>query len=47
MPVSFYRSPTQNQNEFDSFSKNFEINLDKLALSNRFMLVVIGDLNAK
>ena len=42
-----YRSPSQNQDEFDSFSKHFEISLDNFALNNPFMLVVIGDLNAK
>ena len=41
--VALYRSPCQNQDEFDSFSKNLEITLDKLALNNPFMLVVIGD----
>ena len=45
--VAFYRSPSQNQDEFDSFSKNLEITLDKLALNNPFMLLVIGDLNRK
>ena len=40
-------SPSQNQDEFDSFSKNLEITLDKLAFNNPFMLIVIGDLNAK
>ena len=40
-------SPSQNQDEFDSFSKNLEITLVKLALNNPFMLVVIGDLNTK
>ena len=45
--VALYRSLSQNQDEFDSFSKNLEITLDKLALNNPFMLVVIGDLNAK
>ena len=45
--VTLYRSPSQDQEEFDSFSKNLEITLDKLALNNPFMFVVIGDLNAK
>ena len=45
--VALYRSPSQDQDEFDSFSKKFEITLDKLALNNPFMLVIIGDLNAK
>ena len=45
--VALYRSPSQDQVEFDSFSKNLEITLDKLALNNPFILVVIGNLNAK
>ena len=43
--VALYRSPSEN--EFDSFSKNLEITLNKLALKNPFMLAVIRDLNAK
>ena len=35
--VAFYRSPSQNQDEFDLFSKNLEITLDKIALNNSFM----------
>ena len=45
--VALCRSPSQNQDEFDSFSKNLKITLDKLALNNPFMLVVIADLNAQ
>ena len=45
--VALCRSPSQDQDEFDSFFKNLEITLDKLALNNPFMLAVIGDLNAK
>ena len=41
---ALYRSLSQNQDEFDSFLKNLEITLDKLALNNPLMLVVIGDL---
>ena len=44
--VALYRSPSENQDEFESFSQNLKITLDKLALDNLFMLVVIGDLNA-
>ena len=43
----FTGHPVKTQNEFDSFSQNLEITLDKLVLNNPFMLVVIGDLNAK
>ena len=45
--VALYRSPSQNQDEFDSFSKNLEITLDKLKLSNPSMLAAIRDFNAK
>ena len=45
--VALCRSPSQNQDEFDSFSKSLKISLDKPVLNNPFMLVVIGDLNTK
>ena len=45
--IALERSLNQDQDEFHSFSKNFEITLDKLALDNLFMLVVIRDLNTK
>ena len=45
--VASYSSPSQNQDEFDSFSKNLETGLDKLAVNNPLMLVVIGDLHTK
>ena len=42
--VVFYRSPIQDQDEFDSFFDNFELTPDKLARNNPFLLAVIGDL---
>ena len=45
--VALNRSTSQDQDELDSFSKNLEINLDKRALNNPFILVVTGDLTAK
>ena len=45
--LALCRSPSQNQDEVDPFSKDLEITLDKLLLNNRFVLVVIGDLNTK
>ena len=45
--VTLYRSPSQNQDEFDSFKKNLAISLDKFALNNPFKIVVIGNLNEK
>ena len=41
--VALYRSPSQDQDYFDSFSKSLEITLD----NNPFMLEEVGDLNAK
>ena len=42
--VADYRSPSQNRDEYEPFP---EITLGKLTLNNPFMLLVIGDLNAK
>ena len=38
------RSPSQSQDEFEKFS---ELNLDSLVQNNPFLVVVIGDFNAK
>ena len=45
--VTLYWSSSQNQDGFDSFSKNLEVTYDKVASKNPFMLAVIGNLNAK
>ena len=42
-----YRSPSQTQDEFEIFLKNFESTLDKIHENNQFMTVVLGDVNAK
>ena len=42
-----YRSPSQTQDEFETFLKNFESTLDKIHESNPFMTVIQGDFNAK
>ena len=44
--VTLYGLPSQDHEEFDSFSKHLEITSDKLALNNPFTVVVIRDLNA-
>ena len=41
------RSPSQTQDEFETFLKNFELTLNKIHESNPFMTVVLGDVNAK
>ena len=45
--VVLYRSPSQSQDEFETFSDNFEMTLDILAQKNPFLMTTIGDFNAK
>ena len=45
--VVLYRSPSQSQDVFESFCENFERTSDNLAQNNPFLLVAIGDFNAK
>ena len=42
-----YRSPSQEQDEFQEFKSNLAINLDALSANNTFLTVMIGDFNAK
>ena len=43
----FYRSPSQSQDDFETFTKNLEINLENLGQRNTFLFVAILDFNAK
>ena len=43
----FYRSPSQTQDDFQIFTENLELNLENLMLTNPFLVVAIGDFNAK
>ena len=45
--VSLYRSPSQSQDDFESFANNFELNIDTATANNTFLTVVLGDFNAK
>ena len=46
--VALYRSPSQSQDDFATFSDNFEMTLDYLvSLKNPFLPVVLGDFNTK
>ena len=45
--VSLYRSPSQSQDDFESFANSFELNIDTATAHNTFLTVVIGDFNAK
>ena len=45
--ITIYRSPSQNQDDFQAFIDNSEMKLETLAQRNPFLMVVIGDFNAK
>ena len=45
--VALYRSPSQSQEDFALFPDNFEMTLDLDSKKNPFLLVVLGDCNAK
>ena len=45
--ICLYRSPSQTNEEFESFLKKFELTLDKIHDDNPFMISVLGDFNAK
>ena len=46
--VALYCSPSQSQDEFQTFAKkNLELNLDTISANNPFLTVVLGDINAK
>ena len=45
--ISLYRSPSQTQDEFEKIIDNLKLNLDILCQNNPFLIVLIGDLNAK
>ena len=45
--VALYRSPSQSQDDFATFSDNFEMTLDLVSKKNPFLFVVFGDFNTK
>ena len=45
--VVLHRSPSQSQDEFETFSDNFEITLENLVQKNLFLMTTIGDFIAK
>ena len=42
-----YRSPSQTRDIFKTFANNFEITLDTIINKNPFLIVTLGDFNAK
>ena len=45
--VAFYRSPSQPQDDFATFSDNFEMTLGLVSKENPFLIAVLDDFNAK
>ena len=45
--MALYRSPSQTQDEFEKFSDNLELNFGTLPEKTPFLVVAIGDFNAK
>ena len=44
---SLYRSPNQSCDDFLSFINSFKLTLDTLAQKNPFLMIALGDFNAK
>ena len=45
--IHLYRSPSQTQEEFQTFISNLKLSFDALFCGNPFLTVMIGDFNAK
>ena len=45
--LSLYKSPSQSQDNFKTFTENHELNLDNLVQRNLLLVVAIGDFNVK
>ena len=45
--ISLYRSPSQMLDVFEKFADNFEFNLDKIINKNPYLIVILGDFDAK
>ena len=45
--LCLYRSPGHTKDEFDNFIKNLELNLEHIASKSPFLILVLGNFNAK
>ena len=45
--ISLYWSPNQSHDIFETFVGNLELNLDMIANQNPYLIVILGDFNAK
>ena len=44
--ITLYRSPSQNDNEFDEFLRSFECVIDHISQSNPYFVLIKGDFKA-
>ena len=45
--LCLYRSPSQTRDIFETFADNFESTPDRIVNKNPFLIVALGDFNAK
>ena len=45
--IFLYRSPSQSHDIFETFAYNLELNLDTITSKNPYLIVILGDFNAK
>ena len=45
--ITFLRSPSQSKDDFDTFTGKLELTLDNIFDNNPFLVVGLGDFNAK
>ena len=45
--ISFYRSPSQSHDVFETFADNLELNLDTIANKKPYFIVTLGNFNRK
>ena len=45
--IILYRLPSQSQDDFETFLKNFALNLDIILANNPYLTVVLSDFNVK
>ena len=45
--ISLHRLSSQSSDNFQDFPDNFELNLDRIANKSPYLMVVLGDFNAK
>ena len=45
--IILHRSPSQSQDDFETFLKNFKLSFDTILANNPFLTVVLGDFNVK